>query len=48
MFTTKKDGMGFGLSIVKTIVEMHEGTVTFEPNLPRGALFRVWLPAVAT
>jgi signal transduction histidine kinase len=47
-FTTKKESMGFGLSIVRSIVEMHRGRVWFEPNLPRGAIFRVWLPAVFT
>jgi signal transduction histidine kinase len=44
-FTTKKDGMGFGLSIVRGIVEMHRGRVWFEPNVPRGAVFHVWLPS---
>jgi signal transduction histidine kinase len=43
-FTTKAEGMGFGLSIVKTIVDVHHGTVRHEPNAPRGAIFRVWLP----
>ena len=47
-FTTKKDGMGFGLSIVRAIVEMHGGRVTYEPNRPHGAIFRVWLPAIGT
>jgi C4-dicarboxylate-specific signal transduction histidine kinase len=47
-FTTKKEGMGFGLSIVRTIAEMHYGRVSYEPNLPRGAIFRVWLPAIGT
>jgi signal transduction histidine kinase len=45
-FTTKKDGMGFGLSIVKTIVEMHGGRISYEPNVPVGAIFRVWLPVI--
>ncbi|HSN21884.1 MAG TPA: ATP-binding protein [Usitatibacter sp.] len=48
MFTTKKEGMGLGLSIVRMIVEMHGGRVTYEPNAPRGALFHVWLPSLAT
>jgi signal transduction histidine kinase len=48
MFTTKKDGMGFGLSIIKTIVEMHRGRVRHERNVPRGAIFRVWLPSIGT
>ncbi|MGZ5036272.1 MAG: sensor histidine kinase [Usitatibacter sp.] len=45
-FTTKKEGMGFGLAIVRTIVEMHRGRVWFEPNVPHGAVFRVWIPAI--
>ena len=45
-FTTKTNSMGFGLSIVRSIVEMHHGKVWFEPNVPRGAVFRVWLPAI--
>lgn len=48
MFTTKDDGMGFGLSIARAIVEMHRGKITFEPNVPRGAVFRVRLPAIGT
>jgi len=47
-FTRKKGGMGFGLSIVKTIVEMHGGEVSYEPNVPRGAIFRVRFPAIGT
>jgi signal transduction histidine kinase len=47
-FTTKTDGMGFGLSIVRTIIEMHRGYVSYEPNVPRGAVFRVWLPSIGT
>jgi signal transduction histidine kinase len=46
MFTRKKDGMGLGLSIVRAIVESFGGRVRYEPNVPRGAVFRVWLPAM--
>ena len=47
-FTTRTDGMGLGLSIVKTIVDMHQGTVTHESNQPRGAIFRVRIPAIGS
>jgi signal transduction histidine kinase len=44
-FTSKKDGVGLGLSIVAKIVEDHRGTIHLEDNVPRGARFRVFLPA---
>ena len=47
-FTTKNDGMGFGLSIVRTILDLHRGRISFESNVPQGAIFRVWLPAIGT
>ena len=46
MFTTKKEGMGLGLSIVRAIVESFGGRIAYERNVPRGAIFRVWLPAM--
>jgi PAS domain S-box-containing protein len=44
-FTTKKEGMGLGLSISRMIIEAHQGQIRAENNTGRGATFRVLLPA---
>ena len=44
-FTTKKEGMGLGLSISRMIIEAHHGQIRAENNLGRGATFRFVLPA---
>lgn len=44
LFTTKAQGMGFGLSISKRIVEAHGGKITAESELEKGACFKVILP----
>jgi signal transduction histidine kinase len=39
-------GLGIGLSLVKSLAEMHDGRVTAESEGPgHGGRFRVWLPA---
>jgi signal transduction histidine kinase len=43
LITTKKEGVGLGLALVKRIVERHGGAVTYEPAA-RGARFLVSLP----
>jgi len=42
--TTKKAGMGIGLSISRTIIEAHGGRIWAEPNSGGGAVFRFILP----
>jgi signal transduction histidine kinase/streptogramin lyase len=37
-------GSGLGLSIIKEIVEMHEGTITIQSQKDRGSTFTVTLP----
>lgn len=47
-FTSKKDGVGLGLSIVAKIVDDHRGTICLEDNAPCGARFHVFFPAATT
>ena len=45
--TTKRQGMGVGLSISRTIIESHGGQITAEPNHGGGTIFRITLRGVA-
>jgi hypothetical protein len=46
-FSTKEDGMGFGLSICRSMVEIYQGNITWE-NIPgSGACFTISFPLVS-
>jgi len=44
LFTTKSKGQGFGLAVVKKLVEALEGNVSYETRLGKGTTFIVELP----
>jgi two-component system sensor kinase FixL len=44
--TTKRQGMGVGLSISRTIIQSHGGEITVEPNPGGGTIFRFTLRGV--
>jgi two-component system sensor kinase FixL len=45
--TTKRQGMGVGLSISRTIIEAHGGSIAPRPNPDGGTIFSFTLPAVS-
>jgi two-component system nitrogen regulation sensor histidine kinase NtrY len=45
-FSTKKAGMGLGLTIVNSIITDHNGRISAQDNRPRGAKFVIELPAL--
>ncbi len=44
--TSKRDGMGIGQSVCRTIVEAHGGRLWVEPNPIGGTIFRFTLPLI--
>jgi len=44
-YTTKRSGVGMGLSICRSIIDAHGGRLWAEANQPRGAVFQFTLPA---
>ena len=45
--TTKREGLGVGLAISRTIVQAYGGTLTYTDNPDGGSIFAVELPALA-
>ena len=43
--TTKREGLGVGLAISRTIVQSYEGSLTYADNPEGGAIFSIELPA---
>lgn len=44
----KIGGAGLGLSIVKSIVEQHGGTIHYQPNHPKGSVFIISVPRMTS
>lgn len=47
-FSTKDDGMGMGLNICRSLIELHGGTLSYHDNTPNGIIFRFTLPVKHT
>ena len=43
-FTTKSSGMGLGLPMIKSIIENHKGTISFQSKEGKGTIFKVKFP----
>jgi PAS domain S-box-containing protein len=45
LFSTKAKGQGFGLAVVKRLVEAHSGTITFGSEIGKGTTFTLTIPS---
>lgn len=45
-FTRKKEGSGIGLALVKSLVELHEGTINIRSKINEGTEFIINLPVI--
>jgi two-component system sensor kinase FixL len=43
-FTTKPEGMGLGLSLSRSIIEAHGGTLRYDSGREKGGFFKIGLP----
>lgn len=43
-FTRANEGSGIGLSIVQSIINLHEGSINVDSELDKGTIFRILLP----
>ena len=43
-FSSKEDGLGMGLAISRSIIELHGGRIWVAPNVEGGASFHFSLP----
>ncbi|MCI0532394.1 MAG: ATP-binding protein [candidate division Zixibacteria bacterium] len=44
-YSGKPEGTGLGLSVVKKIIDQHDGRIEVESRKDKGTTFRIWLPA---
>jgi signal transduction histidine kinase len=44
LFTTKSKGQGFGLAVVKRLIEAQDGEVTYRTQNGKGTTFTLQLP----